>query len=205
MKSIGFFSKVTASGVAVRKSELGAELLSSGSGGLRSCALTGGRRWYVAETLSRSEKLAQYHLERQGFTCFCPRFRATRRHARRTTTTLTPLFPGYIFVSFSRDHDRWQSINSTIGARRLVGGERGPVPMPLEVMEALFARCGEGEVDCVIPDVKPGDQVRITSGPFANCVAAIEALDGKGRVRVLLDILGSCKSLTVEKRAIGPV
>ncbi|GAD50854.1 hypothetical protein NT2_12_01140 [Caenibius tardaugens NBRC 16725] len=163
------------------------------------------QRWYVAETLPRSENLAQYHLERQGFTCFCPRFRATRRHARRTTIIMSPLFPGYIFVSFSRDHDRWQSINSTIGVKRLVGGERGPLPMPRDVMETLLARCEEGEVDCIIPEIKPGDQIRLMSGPFANNVAAIEALDSKGRVRVLLDILGSRRSLRVDMRAIGPV
>lgn len=163
-------------------------------------------RWYVAETLPRSEQLAQHHLERQHFKCFCPRFRATRRHARKMRTVLAPLFPGYIFVQFSVAHDRWQSINGTLGIKRLVGLAGGkPQAMPTEAISAIFARCDRGEARHVLPDIQPGQTVRLTAGPFADTLAEIESLDSRGRVRILLDILGGCKSVEVHIRDVGPV
>ena len=38
--------------------------------------------------------------------------------------------------------------------------------------------------------LEEGETVRITSGPFAECMGRLEHLDDSGRVRVLLDLLG---------------
>lgn len=163
-------------------------------------------RWYVAETLPRSEQLAQQHLERQHFQCFSPRFRATRRHARKIRTVLAPLFPGYVFVQFSVAHDRWQSVNGTVGIKRLVGSSRGkPQAMPTEAMNAIFDRCDRNEVHHLLPDIQPGQIIRLAAGPFADTLAAVESLDSGGRVRILLDILGGCRSVGVHLRDVGPV
>src|SRR5277367_3567711 len=45
--------------------------------------LSGGERWFVAQTLHHREKLAALHLGAQRFRSFLPRFRKTVRHARQ--------------------------------------------------------------------------------------------------------------------------
>ena len=161
--------------------------------------------WHVAETRPRAEVVAQAHLERQGFDCFCPRFRKTRRHARRVDTLLVPVFPGYIFVRFDQRRHHWTPINGTIGVRRLVGSAAGsPYPMPEAVMAELLERCEGSVIQRLVPALALGQQVRLSSGPFATALATIERLDDNGRVRVLLDILGGSVPTNVHMRDLEP-
>ena len=162
--------------------------------------------WYVAEILPRNEGLAQRHLERQGFSSFCPRFSKTRRHARRVDRVLVPVFPGYLFITFDRDRDQWHSINGTYGVKRLVGTSSAgrPQAMPAAAMRALLARCSGDLISGLFTTLEPGQEVRIVSGPFADRLAQVERLDDQGRVRVLLDILGGQIPLALSLSAVGP-
>lgn len=161
--------------------------------------------WYVAETNVRGEAEAQRNLERQGFASFCPRFRKQRRHARRVDYRLTPVFPGYLFVRFDSQRDPWHAINGTRGVKRLVGPANGrPQPMPAPAMHALLERCRGDVISGLFAEVEPGQPVRLISGPFANALAQVERLDERGRVHVLLDILGDSLPLRVELSAVGP-
>ena len=146
--------------------------------------------WYVTEILAAGYHRAERNLTQQGFACFWPRFRKTRRHARRVDHILAPLFPGYMFVQFDRDRDPWHAINGTYGVKRLVGAWSRPEAMPQAVMQGLFARCQGSVIQSVAPHLQAGQQVRLIAGPFADQLARIERLDDRGRVRVLLNILG---------------
>lgn len=162
-------------------------------------------RWYVAETHPGKEAIAMENLSRQGFQGFCPRFRKLRRHARRRETVLAPLFPGYVFVRFDPDCQPWRSINGTLGVRRLIGGESTrPEPMPESAMHQILSRCRNGIVTQLVDRFEPGGTVRILTGPFAESLAEIESLDDKGRVRVLLDILGGACSVRVNLSCLAP-
>lgn len=163
-------------------------------------------RWYVAQTQPRAEILATQHLVRQGFNSFFPRFRKLRRHARRVDEILAPVFPGYIFVCFDRDRDQWRSINSTLGVSRLVGNTSNrPQPVPDAAMAAIQSRCEGDLMTDLVPTFRPGQQVRLLTGAFADQLAEIERLDDRGRVRVLLNILGGISSVDMSISAIGPV
>ena len=161
--------------------------------------------WYVAETLVRGEAKAQRNLERQGFASFCPRFRKMRRHARRVDYQLAPVFPGYLFVKFDRQRDEWHAINGTTGVKRLIGptGSR-PQSMPAPAMQALLARCSGDIISGLFVSLEPGQAVRLISGPFADSIAQVERLDERGRVRVLLDMLGGATPVSVRISEVGP-
>ncbi len=147
--------------------------------------------WYVAETIPRKEALAIEHLRRQEFHGFCPRLRKSRRHARKCEQVLVPLFPSYVFVRVDVARQPWRSINGTLGIRRLVGADGAPPqPMPDAAMSAILARCEDGVVTRLLDDPHVGQKVRVVDGPFRDSVAAIETLDDRGRVAVLLEILG---------------
>ena len=55
--------------------------------------------WYVVHTHPRAEAKALLNLDRQGFSCYLPRYLKRRRHARRLETVAAPLFPRYLFVA----------------------------------------------------------------------------------------------------------
>lgn len=166
----------------------------------------GGERWYVAETIQRKEAFALEHLRRQGFRGFCPRMRKTRSHARKREQVLVPLFPSYVFVRLDAERRPWRAINGTLGIKHLLGSERGlPHPMPEGAMECILARCDADDVARLIDQPEQGQAVRILTGPFADSLAIIEALDDRGRVSVLLDILGGRTSVRMTINSLAPV
>jgi transcriptional antiterminator RfaH len=77
-------------------------------------------RWYVVHTQTQAEERAIWHLANQGLSCFLPRIRIVRRHARKVTPVLAPLFPRYLFLRFELDVARWRAINGTRGVGRLL-------------------------------------------------------------------------------------
>lgn len=168
-------------------------------------ALSSSPKWYVAEIISQDIVRAERNLAQQGFTCFCPRFRKTRRHARRVDQILAPVFPGYVFVRFDREQDPWYAINGTFGVKRLVGATSSrPQAMPEEVMQSLFARCESGVISSLVPHLRAGQQVRLIAGPLVDQLATIERLGDRDRVRVLLNILGGQVSATVALGDLAP-
>ena len=161
--------------------------------------LRGKEQWYVAQTLYHREKRAELHLRAQGFRPFFPQFRKTVRHARKLRQVVAPVFPGYIFVIFDPERDRWHSINGTFGVSRLLTSLKRPLPVPAGVVEALI-----GAIDpsgCVVlgADLRPGQAVRVVAGPFAGGLGVLERLDGKGRVRLLLSIMGGQMPLMIDR------
>lgn len=154
-------------------------------------SIAGVSSWYVARIQPRKEGIAAMHLERQGFRVFCPKFQKIRRHARRIDSVLSPLFPGYLFVRLRLDQPGWRSVNGTIGVIALLGDPHGrPASMPDAVMTALLLRCPEGLYQAIQEPLIVGEAVRITTGPFADFTARVSALDSRGRVQLLLDVLG---------------
>jgi transcriptional antiterminator RfaH len=152
--------------------------------------LRDGERWFVAQTLCHREKMARLHLDAQGFRTFLPHFHKTVRHARQLREVIAPTFPGYIFVVLNPERDRWRSINGTFGVARLVSAHQRPTPVPTGVVEALLGSLDQSGLVRFDDGLKPGQPVRVVAGPFAEVLGVLQRLDAKGRVQVLLNIMG---------------
>lgn len=162
------------------------------------------RRWYVARTQPRAEGRAAVNLERQGFPVFCPRFRKTRRHARRVESVMVPLFPSYVFVQLDLSCDRWRCVKSTRGISHMIMHGEMPQAVASGVVECLQRRTrSDGTVD-LTPDLDVGQSVRVAGGPFADLIGTLEQLNSAGRVRVLLDLLGRSVSVTLSGEGLLP-
>lgn len=170
---------------------------------LESLSLSGGERWFLAHTLPRCEAKAQFHLGAQGFTTFLPQFLKTVRHARQLRTVRTPLFPGYIFVILDLTRDRWLSIRSTVGVSSLITCDGRPLPVPHGIAEALIQQTDPSNVTRMDIDLVEGQPVRVLTGPFANLVGKLEKLNPSGRVRILLQLMGSDVPVSVERSALA--
>jgi transcription elongation factor/antiterminator RfaH len=161
--------------------------------------LQGREHWYVVQTLHHREKVAERHLREQGFRSFFPQFRRTVRHARKLREVVAPVFPGYIFVIFDTERDRWHSINGTVGVSRLLTALKRPVPVPGDVVQALIGTIDVSGCVVLAADLRVGQAVRIVAGPFVGGLGVLERLDGKGRVRVLLNIMGGEMPLMIDR------
>jgi transcriptional antiterminator RfaH len=150
-------------------------------------------RWRLVRTQPRRELTAEEQLRRQGFEVFLPKTIKTVRHARRLRTQLAAFFPGYLFVSIDLARDRWRSVNGTFGVSHLVMRGETPAAVPAGVVEDLIG-CSDQLGLYRTPSPQPGQKVRILTGPFSNHIALVQRMDGPGRVRLLLDIMGGMVS-----------
>lgn len=150
------------------------------------------RLWYVAKTHPNGEQKAVFHLERQGFEVYLPRYLRRISHARRTSWQPRPLFPTYLFVAISGPDQRWRAINSTIGVAHLICDERGPLAVPVGIVEALQNE--EDDRGLVMTGRKvpfeKGAEVQIMSGAFADHIGRFDSATDDERVVILLNLMG---------------
>lgn len=161
-------------------------------------------RWFVVQAQPNAEHKAVFHLNRQGFTTYLPRYLKRRRHARRVDTVAAPLFPRYLFVSIDMGVQRWRSIFSTVGVSRIVCNGEMPTAVPDHVIESLRAREHDGLVKLDLrPSFRIGDKVRLLDGAFADCLGLYEGLKDGDRVALLLDLLGRKVRVTVDTDSVA--
>jgi transcription antitermination factor NusG len=78
------------------------------------------------------------------------------------------------------------------------------VPVPESIVETLIANTNEANLALFADALTPGQSMRILSGPFANFVGKLERLDAAGRVRVLLEMMGTAVPVAVRRSALCP-
>jgi transcriptional antiterminator RfaH len=163
------------------------------------------KQWYVVNTKAREEPKASFNLKRQGFNSYLPQYKKTRRHARRIDTVLAPLFPKYLFIEFDLDLERWSSINSTAGVKKLIMFGSLPATLPSELVEEIRTR---EDVEGVVSlsqylKIKQGDQVTINSGAFNEHRGIFECQDDDKRIIILLKLMGRDVRVRLASSAIS--
>jgi transcriptional antiterminator RfaH len=147
--------------------------------------------WYAVHTKPTREEAALGHLMRQGYATYLPRCRRIVRHARRRQIVLRPLFQRYLFVGIDRARMAWRPVLSTFGVAGVVCGGGEPLPVSPEVIETLRWREEEGVFDeTALARLRPGDDVRVSEGPFAAFIGRLIEVRDDERVSVLLEFLG---------------
>lgn len=146
--------------------------------------------WFLAQLKPNCASIAVKNLTRQGFKSFLPQEQVGKRRGEKFVTVRQPLFPGYLFVAFDKTSGHWRKVNSTFGITRLVSFSNEPAQVPLELISQLMLRCDQSGKLLPPKLVKPGDQVTITQGPFADFLGEVETIAPDRRVWVLMDIMG---------------
>jgi len=167
----------------------------------RPLTLQSARRWRLVRCQPHRELTAEHQLERQGFKVFLPKTSKTIRHARRIRKEIAAFFPGYLFVELDLAADPWRSVNGTLGVAHLVMRGETPAVVPAGVIEDLIA-CSDQLGLHMPPAPEAGQRVRIVSGPFSNQIAVVQRLDGPGRVRLLLEVMGRTVSADANRVAM---
>jgi transcription elongation factor/antiterminator RfaH len=169
-------------------------------------AFAGGRRWFVVKSLPRKELLAEQHLKRQDFETYLPLLATSASTLRQTgITRLGPFFPGYLFVRLNTLADRWRSVNGTIGVSSLVQFGDRPAPVPTGLVEAMQIKTAVSGQLGFEDEFAPGAEIRIIGGPFDRLLGKFSGLDGAGRARVLLELMGRATTVSLPRTSIMAV
>lgn len=148
------------------------------------------RQWYVIRAKPRRERFVHDQLNGQGLEVFFPAVKVHPVNPRSAKERA--YFPGYLFVhldlaAVGANRLRW--LPSVVGLLEF-GGEPAVVPEALVTQLKHRVASIQAAGGLVFADLKKGDPVKITSGPFAGYEAIFDLrLKGADRVRVLLDLL----------------
>lgn len=162
------------------------------------------KQWFVVHTQPSKEIVAQQHLIEQGFEAYLPRFKKTRRHARKVDEILAPLFPRYLFVGIDLEVDGWRSIQGTRGVSYLLVTDNRPAVVPTAIVQDLKKQeNAEGLLPVESANLfAKGDRVRVLEGAFEGQTATIDRLDDRERVQLLLSFFGRETSVSVPAYAL---
>ena len=170
------------------------------------------KRWYVVHTYSGYENKVKVNLEKRIeymnmgekiFRIEVPQKTVTQVRSGKKTKTEEKIFPGYVLVEMIMDEDSWYVVRHTSGVTKFVGSAKRPIPAKDSEIKKIINR-STSTTQKIELDVKAGDKVRITSGPFADFVAdIIEVYPDKSKLRANVSIFGRETPVELEYKQIN--
>jgi transcription antitermination factor NusG len=162
--------------------------------------------WCVMRTEPQRERMAATALHGHRVEVFLPEFQRKKLCGRKMRLEWPALFPGYFFAKLPPSGKIWDRIRTVGGMLDkhpvLLNGD-GPYKMEFGVIRLI----AEFENDLASPRLRPpkfqiGQTVRFREGPFEGLFAGVETMDDRGRVTVLMSLLGQATSIKVDEAAI---
>jgi transcriptional antiterminator NusG len=162
------------------------------------------RRWYIVHTYSGHENKVKVNLERRIesmnmadkiFRVEVPQKSVTKIKDGKRTEREERVFPGYVLVEMIMDDDSWYVVRHTPGVTKFVGSQKKPIPAKDSEIKRILLRnqpaAGGPAAPKVEIDLKVGEVVRITSGPFADFEGTVtEVSPEKERLKASVSIFG---------------
>ena len=170
------------------------------------------KRWYIVHTYSGYETKVKVNLEKRiEYTNMgdkicrteVPQKTVVQMKGGKKQEKEEKLFPGYVLVEMIMDEDSWYVVRHTSGVTKFVGSVKKPIPVKESEIKRILHRTSS-QVEKVELDVKPGDKVRIISGPFADFDAdIIEVYPDKSKLRANVSIFGRETPVELEYKQIN--
>ena len=158
--------------------------------------------WYVVKVQSgREDTIKEGLLKRikmeglEGYfgEIIVPSEKVSEIKAGKKKVTERKFYPGYMMVNMAITDQTWYLVRSIPGVGDFVGGASGPTPMEQHEVDKMLGQAASKTDDQ--PRLKisfeKGETVKIKEGPFENFEGSVdEVLEGKGLVRVMVEIFG---------------
>jgi transcription termination/antitermination protein NusG len=161
--------------------------------------------WFVVHTYAGYENKVKQNLasrvrsmnvEEQIFEVVIPMEDVIEFKGGRKVVVQKKVFPGYLLVRMALDDDSWYVVRNTPGVTGFVGNGARPTPLSRKEVENILGT-GEKEEVGVEKKARPrldfeeGEQVRVTTGPFADFNGVISDIDvSRSKLTVLVNIFG---------------
>lgn len=158
-----------------------------------------GRAWYVVHCYAGYEEKVRHSIEQRVetmhmadkiFDVVVPTEQEIEIKDGKRRTVERRVFPGYILVQMILSEDSWHVVRNTPGVTGFVGMGNDPTPLRQDEVAKILNRM-EAETPKMKFDFRIGEKVRIRSGPFADFLGTVNAIDPeKAKVRVLVSFFG---------------
>jgi transcription termination/antitermination protein NusG len=158
-----------------------------------------GRAWYVLHTYSGYEDNVARNLRQRIdsmdmqdliFDVMVPIEKKIKIKSGKRNIIEEKIYPGYVLVDMIVTDASWYVVRNTPNVTGFIGLGTTPTPVDPKEIEMLKKRMGVSEPKYKI-DIKEGDAVKITDGPFKEFDGKVSEVDEeKGRVKVLVSIFG---------------
>lgn len=173
-----------------------------------------GRHWYVVQTYSGyEEKVAEnlkQRVENLGlseliFDVVVPKEKTIEIKNGKRRTVEKKIFPGYIMVDMIVTDESWYQVRNTPQVTGFIGAGITPVPVNEPEMKEISKRMGVEEPKFQI-DLKKGDLVSITDGPFKGFDGSVDEVDeAKGKIKVMVSMFGRETSVELDSLQVKKV
>ena len=157
------------------------------------------REWYAIHTYSGYEdnvarnlrqRIESLGMEEKIFSVIVPKEKKIKIKGGKREVVEDKIYPGYVLVEMIVDDASWYVVRNTPHVTGFIGAGTIPTPLSKEEVDTLMKRMGVEEPKYKI-DVKPGDHVKITDGPFKDFDGRISEIDeARGRLKVFVTIFG---------------
>lgn len=157
------------------------------------------RNWYVIHTYSGYEESVAKNLrqrvdslgmEDKIFNVLVPKEKKIKIKSGKRKNVEEKIYPGYVLVEMIVTDDSWYIVRNTPNVTGFVGVGTTPVPVSQEEIDNLKKRMGT-ETPSYKIEVKPGDSVKITDGPFKDSDGKVAEVDQeRGKVKIMVNMFG---------------
>ena len=149
-----------------------------------------GLHWFVVQAKPGNEHRVETHLLNQKIETFLPLIETHQYRNGKRGRIIKPFFPNYLFARLDLKL-HYYKVKWTRGVSKLLGSGDGPAPISGKVIQAIKERTGKDNLVKSEEELKEGDLVQITSGPFKEFNGIFQKkISDNGRVRILLNLIG---------------
>ena len=166
--------------------------------------------WYVVNTYSGHENKVKEKLEARTesmgmqdyiFRVIVPETTEVEVKDGVKKEKVKKMFPGYVLVEMIMTDEAWFVVRNTPGVTGFLGSSgKGAKPFPLfpHEIEKILNTMGMSAKEVVV-DLKAGDRVKITDGPFKLMEGKVTEVDTENnKATVSIDLFGQETSVEVD-------
>lgn len=168
------------------------------------------KQWYVVNTYSGHESKVKDNLEMRIqsmdmqdyiFRVIVPETKEIEIKDGKQKEKVKKMFPGYVLVEMIMTDEAWFVVRNTPGVTGFLGSSgKGAKPFPLfpHEIEKILSTMGMSLKEVSV-DLKEGDRVKITDGPFKLMAGKIIEIDlENSKAKVNIDLFGQETTVEVD-------
>ena len=156
-------------------------------------------KWRVIYVASRREKKVNQQLEKEGVESFLPLIMVKRRWSDRIKQVEMPLFSGYVFVKSTEQRRGY--ILQTPGVVKFLQYNGTDAIVADSIIESLQLAIQKGHTFLNTDEVqvKVGNKVMVTAGPFSGVQGRVASHNNNNYVLIELEAIGKQMCIKIEK------
>ena len=136
------------------------------------------------------QRIESMNMQDKIFEVMVPKENRVKIRNGKRFTVKERIFPGYVLVNMIVTDESWYVVRNTPNVTGFIGIGTTPTPIDPEEILKVKKKAGSTEAKHKI-DVKAGDSVKISDGPFKDFDGKVSEVDSqKGKVVVLVSVFG---------------